>query len=317
MKKLVCCFGIVLGIFSCNEKKVDPKLNNQEKIPLSQSTLVFENEEAFKDAIDNFKKNFNEKSVSEWENKHPDYISMRKAYLSVSEKDKEIIGNAKSIKGFETFLKIVDTNLGREINSQIGDPILSSLFNKEGILVVGNKVIKINNSEVFEAKNYNPSMSKKDLNFEKVGELNESFSDNVSNLKSNSNAKQKAVLYPQHGCHDVYSGDKAFTADFMMTLYASWSGGSFIEFDDISWNVKHKERSWGFWWTNRAPTLTASGSIYTSNGQGYNISASCNNCSELNDYLYFGKAFVTTDLNVSGIGDDNNSHGCNAHHDMF
>jgi hypothetical protein len=332
MKRLNLFFILTTLFFSgCNDERTKSifKSNSSENssFEVSNGVLKFKDKSSFeiffKSKIEIFENLKNEVKIN-----FPDFISMRSAYETLNENEKLEIAKNNSNKGYEGFLTIVENKNGSNAVINTENLILSEMFNKEGLLIVGSDLFKMEFNKVVKLENY----LENEIDRFKKGQLKREIKEisyapiRLGNSVKNLRFKDiNDVQDVDRSCHDVYSGNRAFTAEFILwgSIAVFWFDVSINQqFYAIQAEVKHKKRFGGVWFQNDAPSIRMIAGVNASNGytylpysydSGYLYNQSSTGFFQVFDnYNYI--TIYGAGVQVEGNGDDGQNHGCGAYY---
>jgi hypothetical protein len=328
-KVWIALFAVCIMSFlfvGCKENEslsIEEQVTKQLVAPtIENGVLKFVDMNQFKATFEDLMKNQNSNYLRQWEDKFPKYISMKQAYKNLTENEKLKIAGSKSNKGYEGFLTIIQEGENIEAIRNSEHPIYSILFNEDGLVLIGKDAYKLEYNKIIKINSYDEDKLKGVLKGELSSEMQvATFKTNKVSM-INKNSKISSITDLDRECHDVYIGNRAFTAYF--NLYGAF------EVDFFGWNpdigfggfsgvcaiAKHRKRFAGIWFANDAPVLRMTGvfSTYSIDYGSQYIpidSGNCNNCSETS-FAYFWSYQADTYgwVKSSGTGDDGNYHEC-------
>lgn len=312
-----------IAFYSCKEEAVPKQEMEQRQIKevtVENGRLKFADEAHFKDVFNSLMKNQNPIFLSNWESKFQNYTSMKKAYLNLTDDDKLKIAETKSNKGFEGFLTIIQNGEEIEAIKNTEHPIYSIMFNKEGLVLIGNNAYKFEYNRILKLKDYNSNKIDA-LNNGKITNEVQVIPLRISKVPIfNNNAKVRDIDDLDRECHSMYSNNKAFAAYF--TLYGQaevnlfgWNVDFDGSFDGYFALAKHRKRFLGVWFNSDTQSLRLTGQFLFYNGSSNQLvnidSGTCNDCSEQAAAYFWGGSYPATGwVKSSGTDYDYNYHEC-------
>ncbi|UII19123.1 hypothetical protein [Fulvivirga ligni] len=154
MRKLNLFVGAMLlaivGTFTACQDQ-DLSQNQQGPIALKNDVLVFKTQADFESTLTYLKEN--QDALGEWEKKFPGFVSLRSAYV----KFEDALNNTNSEADVEELMeanKSIFTTTDRsgelELVPLMDDDLISTVFNKDGLIVVAGKLMKVTDKQLFE-----------------------------------------------------------------------------------------------------------------------------------------------------------------------
>jgi hypothetical protein len=127
----------------------------EEDIALENGRLRFSSEKVFEDTVQRLSQAQSPEALDMWEQQWGPYVSARTAFGRIKEEDITRIANAHSTRGYDGFLSLTGEGENREAVRNIDSPVLATLANQEGLILVGDdafrffydRMIKINDFE--------------------------------------------------------------------------------------------------------------------------------------------------------------------------
>lgn len=271
LKASLCALCLVVAL-SCSENKIDssatpiPQNINNEKVKVVNGILVFANQQEFDNTITALR-NKDNKVLDEWETQFNEFMSMRKAYNSITETDMIKIGETQSLQGFDNYITFITTNGEKEATRIIGSDAIATLFNKDGIAIIGDdaykykfekiiKVLKATSADIIALASFNPQGLKASV---KEIALVRKINGKTLSVK---NGRPDGVQNDH--CLDQY-GNRRLVGESNVTSNLSGS-----IFNSITCAAKHQRRFAGIWWAESISRIRLRLTSYlTANSFGY------------------------------------------------
>lgn len=273
LKAVLCTLCLVMAL-SCSENKMnnatpEPISLNNNKIKVTNGVLVFSSQQEFDNALQVLT-NKGTKSFNEWEALFTGFTSMRTAYDQITEQDIAKIGETKSLQGFENYVTFLEINGEREAIRVIASDAMATLFNKDGIVIIGEdaykykfekilKVLKPTTADMitlasFDCKNLQSSVDELVLVRQVKGQT-----------LSVKNGRPGGITNDY--CISQYGGNRRLVGESNVTR--TIGGGTF---NSITCQAKHQRRLFGIWWAEAIPRIRLRMTSYLRNGDGFGSS---------------------------------------------
>lgn len=272
LKASLCALCLVVAL-SCSENKTDssatpiPQTLSSEKVKVVNGVLVFANQQEFDNTVKALR-NKDSKILDEWETQFTEFTSMRKAYNSITEADMIKIGESQSLQGYDNYITIITTNGEKEATRTIGSDAIATLFNKDGIAIIGEDAYKYKFEKIIKVLKATPA------------EINALASFNPQGLKSK--VKEIALIRKVNGqtlsvkngrpegiqddhCLDQYANNRRLVGESNVTWTNNWQ-----TFASVTCVAKHQKRVLGTWWAESIPKIRLTLVSYLTNANsGY------------------------------------------------
>ncbi|NBB21377.1 hypothetical protein GVN20_18570 [Runella sp. CRIBMP] len=140
--------ALFIGLMSCKNEEnlmMEQTSTNSKDVIMVDGRLKFKNHRVFHRMIKDLQENGIEKLASEF----PDFKSMAQAFKELS--DKDLIGNSNSalLKTYQYVYKTTfDNNGEKSIERAVTGPLLSSILNHEGLIQIGDNLLRMNDEKV-------------------------------------------------------------------------------------------------------------------------------------------------------------------------
>ena len=267
----------VIFIVSCNKqdtafntpKTVDVaqmqyKLNN---VKFENGMLIF-NTKADLDSAFSFTQR-NQSDGAKWLHKQfPEYISMDRAFNSLTKEDYEQVGKTGVIPlSFKNFLKFETIDTLKTLQKMIEVLTLSILLNKEGNVAYGDKVMHIDyeNSYIINASYFFKNIN---IDFTKINSpeiiVSKNFHNRSQDLKK-ATPRNTYVSFSQ----DSNTPDRRFAVTIDESIYGNFQNVS-VRTQYLSW---HGWWLFGSWQIDWCLNLAQGGRVFLGNGDSYDVSA--------------------------------------------
>ncbi len=320
LKASLCAFCLLV-VLSCSENRIIAEqnqelLNAKETFRVQDGVLHFSSKEEF-DRVWQSILNKSNQFLDNWEKELPNFTSMRKAYTSITEADILKITSTKSIQGYENYLILIEVGGEIEATCMIDNEALATLFNKDGLVVIGAKAYKYKFNSIVEVKSANKDvlveLSKPNPSMPKtiIKEFVLERKTNGEIINDIANGKLSKILN-DHCIHQYSSnGTKRVVGESNSnkTLDGSW-------FTYLQCQAKHQRRIAGIWWADDIPKIELYMSSALTNG-GQNISVplkvDADNNNNVQYTICFGGyncAYGTIAYTGRGLCDDNQWREC-------
>jgi hypothetical protein len=224
-------------------------------------------------------------ALESFERNFTGFVSMKMAFSKLNENDAENITKNGVTDQYKGFVSVIGEGETQEITRTITDPILATLVNKDGLLVIENKIHKFHYDK-FYAMSLQSSTASAGFDEKTIGvSLGKVAHRNSPNAKiaSSTTCIQE---YWVGGNKRRLAGDVDYTEYYL-------NGG--LQYKNVTVYTKHQKRVLGTsWWTMDTGSLSLTGSIKIHNVQSlntgiwgtqftYQINQSCNNCGLLQE----------------------------------
>jgi hypothetical protein len=249
-------------VLSCQKSiDTDLTLSNAEPSSVTDVKVVdgvvhIPNRNTFVELVQNLSKE--QDKLGDFESKLGGYISMKTVFANLEESDAESIVKNGVTEKYKGFVSVVGAGESQEITRSITDPILATLVNRDGLLVIADEVYKFEYDKFYISKLKNKSLR---LGFDvnsadKIGKI----------THGNSPSSNGRVANSEH-CIDEYwvgANKRRMAGDVDYGIF-SVPGGNF--YTNVTIYTKHQKRVLGTsWWTIDAPVVRFQGSIRVING---------------------------------------------------
>ncbi|MFN3852422.1 MAG: hypothetical protein ACK4NY_23500 [Spirosomataceae bacterium] len=296
------------SFIACKDDGTLPKENQMQatkKIIVENGILKFVDQNHFEETFKQIMNNQNKEFFNKWENQFANFTSMKKAYESISEQDKLKIAKTRSNLGYEGFLTLVEDGDDFIAVRNTEHPIYAMMFNKDGLLIIGNNAYKLERTRGLIVKNYTYN---KIQDLISTGKLNSDITVNtiVTTYKQNSDAKAKikGISDLSKDCHDLYGpgNNRAFAGNFVLIGDGNWLFPHGY-FNSVIVQARHRKRTLGIWFAEDATYLKVSGYF-----SGFNVSFNndCSNCSSVEGVFWgsteYGGVYGGITAEGSGYG---------------
>ena len=318
----------ILFIISCETSKdLSPTTNLQEqktteKVSISDGILQFATQKDFNDVMVMLSNN--QKDLDKWEKQwqNDDFISMRTAFNNINANDIEKVSKNHNLPEYSSFVVIeLDVTRDKEAVRVIGDPIVATMVNKDGLVKVGNNMHKYYRDKEVIIKDYNK---------DKIGYLRnfDIKEDKEKGIEVGKITRKAKLIEQTKGGRIAY-----FPADLHCTNYFEnnrrMAGVHEYEHTGLgqrhSYKIitKNQKRLFGIWWANEAEWVELKGTWAVSDGQYYHVDHRAYNTNWLESTVpiscsydpYYG--FTICDANVDwttsehGVRDNGTERSCN------
>ncbi len=256
---LTLFIGMVL-VFSC-QKSIETNLAS-ETVVLSNDAKVVDgilqlpSQKLFNDLTKDLAKQ--QDKLNDFESKFSGFISMRTAFSALTENDAENIVKNGITERYKGFVSIIGHDESQEITRTITDPILATLVNKDGLLMIEGKLYRFEYDKFYVLKLKNGASSR--VSFDEK-------SDGVIVGKITYGGAPNAKITASNTCIQEYwvGNNKRRMAGDIDYSYYSLPGGTF--YVNVTLYTKHQRRILGVsWWTTNADDMLLQGSIKIDNG---------------------------------------------------
>lgn len=259
--------AICLVVFaSCDKGNVleqkgeKSSLNSLKKLFAEDGVLNFATQKEFGETLEELSKN--QKDLEKWEKKWEDsgFISLRRAFKDINEKDILKISKNENLPDYSSFIVIEQDYSGeKEAVRVISDPILATIVNKKGLIKIGNDMYKYYRDKVVIVRNYNESKSTYLTNpniikDEVKGIFIEKISRRVETTNQQKNFKMGKVLSDSH-CTNYFDSNERMAGVHEWEYQGGAIGGR-VSFKAIT---KNQKRFSGIWWASDADWLEQTG----------------------------------------------------------
>lgn len=274
LKATLCTLCIAVALSCSDNNKVDtsatpvPSSVVLEKIKVTNGVLAFESEKAF-DEVVKLLRNKDNKILDEWEAQFAGFVSMRKAYNSITEADMVKIGETNSLQGYENYITFITTNGEKEASRVISSDAMATVFNKDGIAIIGEdaykykfekiiKVVKATSADIIALTSFNHQGLKASV---KEIALVRKINGKTLSVKNG----RPEGMQNDH-CLDQY-GNRRLVGESNVTWTDQWT-----TFASVTCVAKHQKRILGTWWAESIPKIRLTVISYAKNpNNGLNI----------------------------------------------
>lgn len=275
LKAALCTLCIAVALSCSENNKVDtsatpvPSNVALDKIKVKNGVLVFESEKAFDEVVKSLR-NKDSKILDEWEAQFAGFVSMRKAYNSITEADMLKIGETNSLQGYENYITFITTNGEKEASRVISSDAIATLFNKDGIAMIGEdaykykfekiiKVTKATSADISILSSFNPQGLK--VNVKEISLVR------IINGKTLSVKNGRPDGLQDDHCLDQYASNRRLVGESNVTWTDNWT-----TFSSVTCVAKHQKRVLGVWWAESIPKIRLTVVSYAKNpNNGTNI----------------------------------------------
>lgn len=194
-----------------------------------------------------------------WELKFDNYISSRTAFNQITKEDRLKIATSKELSNYEGFLTLVEEGNEQDkvAKRQISGEAHSTLFNKEGIVLIGNDAYKYTFDKAIKFTNYKESDFAAFTNGLKLSNVTTS-----PIIRQRVKSKNGRSISNSEHCTVYVASDKRFAADYNLN---KCDGSSCIsgenEFLKFSTTVQYQDRFMGVWRNENAAELRREGLV--------------------------------------------------------
>jgi hypothetical protein len=317
----------ILFIISCETgKDLSPTTNFQEqktteKVSISDGILQFATQKDFNDVIKMLSNN--QKDLDKWEKQwqNDDFISMRTAFNNINANDIEKVSKNHNLPEYSSFVVIeLDVTRDKEAVRVIGDPIVATMVNKDGLVKVGNNMHKYYRDKEVIIKDYN----KNKISYLESFDIKE---DKEKGIEVGKITRKAKLIEQTKGGRIAY-----FPADLHCTNYFEnnrrMAGVHEYEHTGLgqrhSYKIitKNQKRLFGIWWANEAEWVELKGTWAVSDGQYYHVDHRAYNTNWLESSVTVtcstdGRGITTCDASVDLVNsehrvkDEGTERSCN------
>lgn len=319
---LTLFIGMVMAL-SCKENyemEATSKITDtaNQEVKLVNGVLHIPSLKHFRQITENLTKKRDK--LDEFEHQFAGFISVRTAFSQLTDVDAEKIATNGLTAQYKGYVSVIGEGETKEITRTITDPILATLVNREGLLVIGNTAHKFYYDK-FYMSNLQNNASRIDFNEKDAGV---SIGRVTHGNALASNARGAASI---HCLHEYWVGNnkRRLAGDIDYSEY--YTNGA-LHYRNVTVYTKHQKRVLGTWWTMDTNSLSLTGSIKIHNLDSwetgiwgtqftYSINHSCTDCGWLEESFGSncptGCAPTYTDINTSHSGQLTNGswEGCN------
>ena len=257
MKKIAIASIIFFSVvsLSCekNELSVAESQNTQQinKIEVKNGRLVFVDEKHFNETLNYLESNQSEEFLDNWEKQFSNFISSRKMFNSITEKDIEKIAKSKTLGVYEDYLTLIPDYDGEDriATKQIPTNAIGTLFNKEGLVLVGNDAYKYTLDRLVKFTDFDENELNKFKN--NISSSKVSFTPIVKGNLSSKNLRTSEISNAEH-CTTYIASNERFAADYNLYkcngLFTCAIGDN--QFRKYSTTAMFQKRFLGIWSTS-------------------------------------------------------------------
>ncbi len=244
-------------LWACQSKFTEPDEKLSSSISVVNGSLMFSNEEVFKQTLWGLKDK--KIDLDTWEKQFPGFTSVRNAYKNFIHSNERLQEIPDSYSGFITF---VGDGEDREVKRTVSDPLLATLVSKDGIFYIAKDAYRFTYEKFFIVRNQNARKLKEAASFTKtnleqgievVPIIRKTFESTTRNLRTNEESINCLQSYSYNGSKRRLAGD---------IDYGVYYFGSFLYYTNVVVMTKHQSRVLGAWFTNNISQISVSGSIY-------------------------------------------------------
>lgn len=144
--------------------------------------------------------------LDQWESKYPGFISMRTAYNTLTDDQLNLIFRNASNKGFENILTLVWEE-DRTFHIARNNPVdyLSTLANHQGLIQIGNKLLKHNRNEIIEVEDISKNIANELINIHDAESISDHLNAKVySRNLSSYRMEEEANIIVRGGGNNLY-----------------------------------------------------------------------------------------------------------------
>ncbi|MFK7923870.1 MAG: hypothetical protein AB8H47_18065 [Bacteroidia bacterium] len=217
--------------------------------------------------------------LTEWENQFDSYVSMRKALVSLSEEEKQIIGTRGLNQHQSQFMKIVTDELDEKVAQRVVDRLYeSTLINQFGIIQIADSVYKYYPSQVAKFKYQDESEVEK-IQFSGVNDLPtravlEDREQRVLVNQTTTRGGNNLCTYDyENGNRDQRFRCRLEYDKKGVTIELPDGTKVVQEFYEFTASIKHQRRSALIWWPRNAPQMRV---VVTGNTTFCNVNSTVN-----------------------------------------
>lgn len=284
-KLLIALFAISSSFYllvSCKDQSspTEPELSKQaKKITVENGKLKFVDEAHFMETWALLRANQNKNELDNWEKQFPGFVSQRTAFDNLTEADVEKISRTGSVKGYEDYATLIPDfdGVNKRLVKQIDGSAYSSLYNKEGLVIVGKDAIKYTRDKITKFENYKEEDF---LRYKKGQFLSNVTSSDIAIEHIKSKAKVDEISQAEHCTISYSGGSRRFAADYNLYKCKGVATCSLNEhfFMRLSATAMHEKKSFFVWSSENADELKREGSM--------------NNTTSLDDGPYTNRATI-------------------------
>ncbi len=301
---------------ACQKNESFEEKTKNSAIKVQNGRLSFENTSQFKQTFDLLMKNQNLEYLIKWESQFQNFTSMKTAYNKINEDDMLNIAKSGTVNGYKNFIYLEEVDGEKQASIISVDPILTRIFNKEGLVIIGKDAFKLEKDRILTINNYSEeklqNVLKGDIGEAKITKLN------ITRFPSSFiNAKPNGTYDWSNSCHDVYIGNRAFKVTATLIENTNLNlGGPYHTMIAVS---QHRKQTLGIWFANSTPLLNVSYNLIVTptSGPQQNLfyTTSQNNSSEVSNAFPFpyGYSYVSGSFTSNGTGVDGQPHGCSVY----
>lgn len=233
--------GALTLLFACGKQVMTP----EPSLRLTDGHLVFANELAYDKTMEEMQSDAKHDMI---QSQFPAFISMKKAFETISEQDQAKIGGTLDLSGYEGFLTIHKEKSG-ELSADIvvDDPYLNQILDKNGMIQIGSKWIKYTETHKLEVENPDDSQIAQ-LRSYQDGKTVPAFAKATSYKALQSNdtrcGNTQGEAYYTHG------GKSKRIVGQTLIVSLSCCPGQFVRAV-----TKHQVKNVGIWWADEASQL--------------------------------------------------------------
>ena len=281
LKPLACTLCLMVAL-SCNDNKsADPHATVAiGKIDVMNGVLVFSDQQEFDNTLKELT-NKDSEVLNKWEAQLLGFRSMRNAYNSITEQDMVKVGESKSLRGFDNCMTIIESNGEKEAVRIISSDAMATLFNKDGVVVIGKDAYKYKFEKIVKVLEANTLDIATLASFDYKG-----LQSKVTELAlvrvirgqgiSVKNGRPEGVTNDQ--CINQYVSNRRLVGESNVTRTI---GGS--TFNSITCQAKHQRRFAGIWWAESISRIKLSLTSALKNLDGQNVNVIPSSAERIND----------------------------------
>lgn len=256
LKALLCtlCLGIAI---SCSDKRantdvIEPISLNIGDVKVTNGVLLFSNQQEFENTV-RLLTNKGSQSLNDWELNFKGFVSMRTVYDQITEQDMTKIGGSKSLQGFENYVMLLEANGEKQAVRVISSDAMATLFNKDGLVIIGDDAYKYKFDKVLKVSKPTESDMSSLATFDCKSlrsTVNEIALIRQVNGKIISVKNGRAEGVKDDYCLVQYNGNRRLVGESNVTRNI---GGSI--FNSVTCQAKHQRRLFGIWWGEAIPRI--------------------------------------------------------------
>jgi hypothetical protein len=218
----VCIMSILF--VGCKENSSIDELSGPQikQLVVKNGRLKFVDENHFNDVLKHLESNQSEDFLNSWEKQFVNYQSSRTMFNNITEKDIEKIAKSNSLSGYEDYLTLITDYDGEDkiATKQIPSVALGTLFNYEGLVLIGKDVFKYTLDKLVKISDFNEEDLEKYRNNILSNKVNIFPITQVT--KSVKNARVAEISNSEH-CTAYVASNQRFAADYNLYKCAGTS----------------------------------------------------------------------------------------------